>query len=94
MISINAAFHHIIHNATHNAGLIKQLTTYQNFLKYCRPSDYTLVGYLDMVFREHKEIYNAFVTRDATSGVIAMMDHMNNSVRRRTIMKERRTGDY
>lgn len=90
MISINAAFHQIIHNATHNAGLIKQLTSYQTYLKYCRPSDYTIPGYLDKVFSEHREIYRAFVDSDTTAGAIAMMDHMNNSVRRRTLLKGKR----
>ena len=91
MISINAAFHKIIHNATHNAGLINQLAAYNIYVRYCRPSNYTLPGYLDIVFQEHKEIYNAIMEKDTTAAVIAMMDHMNNSVKRRSMLIEKDT---
>ncbi|MDO4396292.1 MAG: FCD domain-containing protein [Clostridia bacterium] len=60
-------------------------------MRYCRPSNYTLPGYLDIVFQEHKEIYNAIMEKDTTAAVIAMMDHMNNSVKRRSMLIEKDT---
>lgn len=87
MTDINSAFHQIIHNATHNPRLIRQLSSYQTCLKYCKPSNYSIPGYLQAVFEEHREIFLAFVNRDVGAGIIAMMDHMENSVRRRTLSK-------
>lgn len=83
MLNINKAFHKIIHNATHNKMLIKNLKVYQLYLSYTNPSNYYEPNYLREVLYEHREIYNAFLSSDKDAGETAMRYHMLNSATRK-----------
>lgn len=83
MVSINAAFHQTIYNATHNKTLQQTLTSYQTYLKHYRVLDYDASNNLDAIFNEHKDIFDAFINLDPSAGMLAMMTHMENSNDRR-----------
>lgn len=83
MQSINAAFHQIIYAATHNRMLQQQLLSYQNYLKYCNPSNFYVPDYLSVVLEEHRAIYNAFIAEDVEGGALAMARHMENALDRK-----------
>lgn len=83
MQSINAAFHQIIYNATHNRMLKQLLSSYQLYLKYCNPSNYYAPDYLSTVLKEHRAIFDAFMAKDIDGGALAMGIHMDNSKSRK-----------
>ena len=83
MIDINAAFHQIIYNSTHNRMLIHIMTMYQYYERHCNPENYYMDNYLSTVFKEHKAIYNAFIKSDIEAGALAMRQHMENSRHRK-----------
>lgn len=82
MMNINAAFHQIIYNSTHNRILIRIMTDYQNYLKHRGPSNYYAPGYLAAVLEEHRAIYSAFLSSDVEAGVLAMKEHMEKTKKR------------
>lgn len=83
MQSINAAFHQIIYNATHNRMLKQLLTSYQVYLKFLNPSNYYAPDYLSTVLNEHRAIFEAFKAGDVEGGALAMKVHMENSLKRK-----------
>lgn len=83
MQSINAAFHQIIYNATHNRMLKQLLTSYQVYLKFLNPSNYYAPDYLSTVLNEHRAIFEAFKAGDVEGGALAMKIHMENSLKRK-----------
>lgn len=82
MMNINAAFHQIIYNSTHNRILVQIMSGFQTYLRHCVPSNYYAPGYLSQVLEEHRAIYNAFQTADTDAGILAMKDHMEKSEKR------------
>lgn len=79
MQSINSTFHQIIYMSSHNKMLLKLLTSYQNYLKYCTKIDTYEETYLAKLFKEHKAIFDAFKNKDVMAGAQAMEVHMDNS---------------
>lgn len=82
MLVINAHFHQIIYEASHNRMLEKQLSSYQNFLKYKSVERVRAENYLSTVLEEHRAIFRAFVEKDVRGGALAMEIHMNRSKER------------
>ncbi|MCI5689103.1 MAG: GntR family transcriptional regulator [Emergencia sp.] len=83
MININTAFHQIIYTATHNRILKQVLSSYQNYLKHCNPSNYYAPSYLSDVLTEHRAIFEAFKAGDIEGGALAMREHMENGKNRK-----------
>lgn len=83
MLSINAAFHQIIYNSTHNRILRQLLTSYQIYIKHCNPSNYYAPDYLSTVLAEHRTIFEAFKSGDIEGGALSMERHIENSQNRK-----------
>lgn len=79
MLTINMNFHKMIYKSSHNRMLQNLLSSYQEMLKHVESSHIKYEGYLDDVFKEHKEIYLAFKNKDIDSGVKAISKHIENS---------------
>lgn len=83
MLTINAGFHQIIYEASHNRMLHQLLSSYQTYLKYRSQEDVYAGNYLTTVLEEHRMIFKAFTEKDAEAGAEAMELHINNSKKRR-----------
>ena len=83
MLVINSGFHQVIYEASHNRMLRKQLSSYQNYLKYVGRDVVFEDDYLPTVLEEHRMIFKAFVDKDIKAGVEAMERHINRSRERR-----------
>lgn len=83
MLTINAGFHQVIYEASHNRMLVKQLSSYQNFLKYKGMESVYDDNYLQTVLEEHRAIFKAFKDRDVKAGALAMEIHINRAKERR-----------
>lgn len=79
MLTINTGFHQVIYEASHNRMLQKQLTSYQNFLKYKGSGEVYDDDYLTTVLEEHRAIFKAFTDKDAEAGALAMDIHIERS---------------
>lgn len=77
MLTINMNFHQKIYNASHNRMLKNLLSSYQEMLKHIENPSTPKDSYLDEVFNEHREIFNAFKNKDIEAGRIAMANHMD-----------------
>lgn len=75
MRSINAAFHQIIYQSSHNRILQRQLNMFQTYLKFAAPDQYTLES-LNEILSEHQAIYNAILTHDPAASAMAMQQHL------------------
>lgn len=75
MRSINAAFHQIIYQSSHNRILQRQLNMFQTYLKFAAPDQYTLES-LNKILSEHQAIYNAILTHDPAASALAMQQHL------------------
>lgn len=75
MRSINAAFHQIIYQSSHNRILQRQLNMFQTYLKFAAPDQYTLES-LNEILSEHQAIYNAILTHDPAASALAMQQHL------------------
>lgn len=83
MLTININFHRKIYEASGNRMLKNLLSSYQDMLKHAEvPQQRKPEKYLNIVFEEHRDIFEAFKTRDEKAGVEAMMRHMDNSKER------------
>ncbi len=83
MLTININFHRKIYEASGNRMLKNLLSSYQDMLKHAEvPQQRKPEKYLNVVFEEHRDIFEAFKTRDEKAGVEAMMRHMDNSKER------------
>ena len=83
MLTINSGFHQVIYGASHNRMLKKQLTSYQNFLKYKGIEAIYDDSYLPTVLEEHRAIFKAFKDRDVKAGAMAMEIHIKRAKERR-----------
>ncbi len=83
MLIINMGFHEVIYKASHNRILRKQLSSYQNYLKYMGMDSVYGENYLINVLEEHRAIFKAFKDNDPKEGVIAMEIHINRAKERR-----------
>ncbi|MCI7145730.1 MAG: GntR family transcriptional regulator [Clostridiales bacterium] len=83
MLVINAGFHQVIYEASHNRMLRKQLSSYQNYLKYKGSEAVYDDDYLPTVLEEHRAIFKAFVDKDEKAGAEAMERHINRARERR-----------
>ncbi len=81
MRSINAAFHQIIYQSSHNRILQRQLNMFQTYLKFAAPDRYTPES-LNEILAEHQSIYHAILTRDPASSALAMRDHLQRGAER------------
>ncbi|MCH3955635.1 MAG: GntR family transcriptional regulator [Eubacterium sp.] len=75
MRSINAAFHKIIYQSSHNRILQRQLNMFQTYLKFAAPDQYTLESLNDILL-EHRAIYSAIMTHDPAASSLAMRNHL------------------
>lgn len=83
MLVINNGFHKVIYEASHNRMLQKQLSSFQNFLKYKGLKSTRDDNYLSTVLEEHRAIFKAFTDRDVRAGAEAMERHINRAKERR-----------
>lgn len=83
MLTINAGFHQIIYEASHNRMLQQLLSSYQTYLKYLSQEDVYAGNYLTAVLEEHRMIFKAFTEKDVEAGAEAMEKHISNSKKRR-----------
>ena len=83
MLVINAGFHQVIYEASHNRMLRKTLMSYQTFLKYQGLNSIYGPNYLTTVLEEHRAIFKAFTDRDVKAGAEAMERHINRAKERR-----------
>lgn len=83
MLVINAGFHQVIYEASHNRMLQKTLTSYQTFLKYKNEDAEYGPNYLTTVLEEHRAIFKAFIDRNIRAGAEAMERHINRAKERR-----------
>lgn len=83
MLTINAGFHQIIYEASHNRMLQQLLSSYQTYLKYLSQEDVYAGNYLTTVLEEHRMIFKAFTEKDVEAGAEAMEKHISNSKKRR-----------
>lgn len=87
MVDINAAFHRIIYEATHNRILIRQMRTYQIYLQHTtRPIRYT-AEYLNELLREHTGIYEGIVAGDPEAARAAAENYLLGERRRRQLLE-------
>ena len=83
MLVINAGFHQVIYEASHNRMLQKTLTSYQTFLKYRGTNSVYGPDYLSTILEEHRAIFKAFMDKDVRAGAEAMERHINRAKERR-----------
>ncbi|MBC6680281.1 GntR family transcriptional regulator [Zhenpiania hominis] len=83
MLTINAGFHQIIYEASHNRMLRQLLSSYQTYFKYRSEEDIYANNYLTEVLEEHRLIFKAFTEKDVEAGAEAMERHIDNSKKRR-----------
>lgn len=83
MLVINAGFHQVIYEASHNRMLQKTLMSYQTFLKYRGLNSVYEPNYLTTVLEEHRQIFKAFKDKDVRAGAEAMERHINRAKERR-----------
>ena len=83
MLTINAGFHQIIYEASHNRMLRQLLSSYQTYFKYRLQEDIYADDYLTTVLEEHRMIFKAFTEKDVEAGAEAMEKHIDNSKKRR-----------
>ena len=83
MLVINAGFHQVIYEASHNRMLQKTLSSYQTFLRYRNENTVYDAGYLTTVLEEHRAIFKAFIDKDPRAGAEAMERHINRAKERR-----------
>ncbi len=79
----NTVFHNIIYIGTKNKMLRKTLSSYQKHLKYSAPPKTYTNDYLQMILKEHQQIFKALERRNVAAGKRAMEYHMRHSKLRR-----------
>ena len=82
MLAINMNFHQRIYTASHNRILKNILSSYQLYTRAMVDKIVFSDDYLPSLLEEHRLVFNAFKIRDVVSGVAAIENHMNNSIRR------------
>ncbi|MBK5245782.1 MAG: GntR family transcriptional regulator [Peptostreptococcaceae bacterium] len=84
MLNINSHFHQLIYTSSRNKMLRQVLSSFQMYIKYSRDINSYGKDYLDTVLEEHRAIYNAFLQKNETLAIEAMMLHMENSYLRQS----------
>lgn len=79
MLNINSNFHQLIYTSSRNKMLRQVLSSYQMYIKYSRDRSSYSNDYLEIVLEEHRAIYNAFLQKNETLAIKAMLLHMENS---------------
>ena len=79
MLNINRRFHMLIYKASHNRMLEQTLSTYQLYLKETESNSAYLKEHLEVVLKEHKDIFNAFKNEDPEAGASAVAIHLDNA---------------
>ena len=93
MRSINAAFHQIIYQSSHNRILQRQLHMFQTYLKFAAPDQYTLES-LQEILSEHQSIYSAILTHDPAASALSMQQHLLRGSERNRRTAAAETGSY
>ena len=76
--NINMNFHQLIYMATRNKMLHTILSTCQLYMRHTKKQNGFGDDYLSVLLEEHREIFNAFKSKDAGCGITAMEKHMDN----------------
>lgn len=84
MLNINSNFHQLIYSSSRNKMLRQVLSSYQMYIKYSRDISSYGKDYLETVLEEHRAIYDAFLQKNETLAVKAMLIHMENSYLRQS----------
>ncbi|MBK5262235.1 MAG: GntR family transcriptional regulator [Peptostreptococcaceae bacterium] len=84
MLNINSNFHQLIYTSSRNKMLRQVLSSYQMYIKYSRDRSSYSNDYLEIVLEEHRAIYNAFLQKNETLAINAMLSHMENSYLRQS----------
>ena len=79
MLNINVNFHQTIYTASHNRMLQHLLSSYQAYIRHGRRSFDEKEEYLQIVLKEHRAIFQAFIDKDVEAGAWAMELHMDHS---------------
>jgi DNA-binding GntR family transcriptional regulator len=82
MLKINVSFHQVIYEASHNRMLRNILASYQQYTEHVKNRIPHADNYLPELLKEHREIFNAFKSKDVESGMEAMGRHMDKSIER------------
>lgn len=80
--SLNADFHGVIYEASHNRMLIETLVTYQYYISNSALVNSYQSNHIDEIFEEHSKIFDAFIDRNVEGGKKAMEEHIHNAMRR------------
>jgi len=84
MLNINSNFHQLIYSSSRNKMLRQVLSSYQMYIKYSRDISSYGKDYLETVLEEHRAIYDAFLQKNETLAIKAMLIHMENSYLRQS----------
>jgi DNA-binding GntR family transcriptional regulator len=76
---LNANFHRIIHEASHNRMLMSTLAAYRDYWKYSARITPYRRDHLPDIFEEHSAIFEAFINRDPEVGGEAMDTHIRRA---------------
>lgn len=79
MLNINTSFHEFIYSASKNKMLKQMLSTLQTYIKQSRQNRDYGADYLDTVLAEHRDIFEAFQTRDVERGMAAIAKHLDHA---------------
>lgn len=84
MLSINNNFHRSIYAGSHNRMLQETLSSYQLYIRYGNPVNFEdTAAYLETVLEEHRNIFEAIKAKDKDLAAEAMLEHMEQSKKRR-----------
>ena len=83
MMRINEGFDTIIYNAAHNKELEARLHRYNFLIKHATSEIKYPLNYLSVVLEEHRDIFDAFVTKDPDAGAEATEIHLYKTMLRR-----------
>lgn len=86
MIRINAAFHQIIDQSSHNSIITRQLGTFQTYIQFASPDVCTL-DTLNEILSEHQAIYHAIQSHDPKASELTMSEHLRRGYDRRQFIR-------
>ncbi|MDR2156460.1 MAG: GntR family transcriptional regulator [Clostridiales Family XIII bacterium] len=82
MRELNANFHRIIREASHNRLLADILSVYRDYWKHSALIVPYRREHLTAIFAEHTAVFEAFIDRDPRAGGAAMEQHIARSAKR------------
>ncbi len=83
MITINSLFHQVIYQSSQNKLLQHVLSLFQSYVGHNHNAE-RATEYLEEILEEHRQVYLAFLEKNATKGAEAMQRHIENSAERKT----------